>query len=110
MTEWILDWPIFKEKIPRWEWPILLDKFQLIDVPFERYVAGGILKQLLQDIGPWNAKSSFPQKPASDDLLNRAITVGIDAGLAELGKQLHGEAKLAGKFVDNGFQVRAVMK
>lgn len=110
VSEWILDWPIFKEKIPRWEWPILFERFQLIDVPFEHYVAGGILKQLLQDVGPWNSKASFPQKPASDDLLNRAITVGIDVGLAELGKQLHGEAKLAAKLVDNGFQVRTAMK
>lgn len=110
VSEWILDWPIFKEKIPRWEWPMLFEKFQLIDVPFERYVAGGILKQLMQDVGPWNAKASFPEKSASDDLLKRTISIGIDAGLAELGKQLHGEAALASKLVASGFQVRATLK
>ncbi len=110
VTEWIIDWPIFKEKIPRWEWPMLLEKFQLIDVPFEHYVAGGILKQLMQDLGPWNANASFPEKPVNDDALNRAITAGIDVGLAELGKQLQGEAALASKLVASGFQVRATLK
>ena len=89
---------------------MLFEKFQIIDVPFEHYVAGGILKQLLQDLGPWNTKASFPQKPVTDDVLNRAITVGIDAGLAELGKQLQVEATLASKLVASGFQVRTTLK
>lgn len=110
VSEWILDWPIFKEKIPRWEWPMLLERFQLIDVPFERYVAGGILKQLLKDVGPLSQKAAFPQKPISDEQLKRSITLGIDAGLSALGEQMRGEADLASKLVDSGFQVSAILK
>jgi hypothetical protein len=110
VTEWIFDWPIFKEKIPRWEWPMLFDKFQLIDVQFEKFVAGGILQQLMQDIGPWNEKAAFPQKPISADVLNRSISAGIDNGLAMLGKQLQSEAGLISKFVESGFQARKIVK
>jgi hypothetical protein len=106
VSEWIFDWPIFKEKIPRWEWPMLLEKFQLIDVPFEQFVAGGILQQLMQDVGPWNPKASFPQKPISPELLNRSISIGIENGMAALGKQLQGEAALISKVVDSGFRLR----
>ncbi|UJP06129.1 MAG: hypothetical protein LZF61_03900 [Nitrosomonas sp.] len=41
VSEWILDFPIFKEKIPRHEWPMLLERFQLVNLPFEQFVAGG---------------------------------------------------------------------
>ncbi len=110
VSEWILDWPIFKEKIPRWEWPMLAEKFHLIDVPFERYVAGGILKQLMEDVGPWHPKAAFPQKPAAAEAIRRAISVGIDHGLSELAKQLNGEAALAAKFVDSGLRLREKTK
>lgn len=109
VSEWIFDWPIFKEKIPRWEWPMLLDKFQLIDIPLERYVAGGILRQLMQQVGPLNPKLSFPDKPASDKLLERAMMAGVDEGLSALAKQLHSESALAAKLADTGFQLRGVL-
>ncbi len=105
VTEWIFDWPVFKEKIPRWEWPMLLEKFQLIDVPFERYVAGGIVRQLMQEVGPWAPNASFPRKAPDDEILDRATAAGIDAGLSALGKQLNSEASLVSKFVENGFRL-----
>ncbi|WPB78364.1 hypothetical protein KYC5002_04230 [Archangium violaceum] len=110
VTEWVLDLPIFKEKIPRWEWPMVLERFQLIDIPLERYVAGGILQQLMNTIGPWSPKATFPTRPVSDELLHREIATGIDAGLSALTKQLQSEASLAAKFADSGFQVRRILK
>lgn len=105
VSEWVFNWPIFKEKIPRWEWPMLFDKFQLIDIPFERYVAGGILKHLLQHIGPWNSKLSFPDKAASDEVMERVMAAGVEEGLAAMQKDLKTEAGLIVKVLENGFRV-----
>jgi len=110
VTEWIFDWPIFKEKIPRWEWPMLFQKFQLIDLPFERYVAGGILRQLTQQVGPHNPKLSFPRKPVSDEVLERAMMAGVEEGLSALAEQLQGETALATKLADGGFQLRGLLR
>ena len=33
VTEWVFDLPIFKEKIPRLEWPVLSEQFELVNIP-----------------------------------------------------------------------------
>jgi hypothetical protein len=108
VSEWVFDWPIFKEKIPRWEWPMLFEQFNLIDIPFERYVAGGILKHLLQEVGPWNTRLPFPQRAASDDVLERVMAAGVEEGLAAMGNDLKAEARLLTKVLENGFRVNGV--
>lgn len=108
VSEFILDWPIFKEKIPHWEWPMLFDRFQFIDLPFEQFVAGGILKHLLQEFGPHNPKLSFPDQPVTDDLLERAMRAGIEEGMGTLTKQLRQEAALATKLIEAGFRAEAL--
>jgi hypothetical protein len=105
VSEWILDFPIFREKIPRWEWPQLVEQFQLIDLPFEQFVAGGILRQLSTAIGPLNPQSSFPDKAPADELLEQVIGAGIEEGLAALQTQLKGEAAVITKLVDNNFRL-----
>lgn len=108
VSEFILDWPIFKEKIPQWEWPMLFERFQLIDLPFEKYVAGGILKHLLQEVGPLNPKLSFPDKPIQDDILQKVMRAGVEEGMSTLTKQLRQEASLVAKLTESGFRAEAV--
>ena len=110
VSEWIFDWPIFKEKIPRWEWPMLFERFQLIELPFERYVAGGILKQLLHEVGPLNPKLSFPDKPVSDERLEQVMQAGVEEGLAGMRKQLKEEAALVSRLVENGLRIHRSME
>ena len=105
VSEWIYNFPIFKEKIPRWEWPELFERFQLINLPFEDFVAGGILRQLLQQVGPHNTKLSFPEKPPKMELLDRAIGKGLEEGLSAFAEQLKSEASLAMKLVEKNFRL-----
>jgi hypothetical protein len=106
VSEWILDLPIFKEKIPRWEWPQLFEKFDLIHLPFEHFVAGGILRQLIRDVGPSSRERlQFPRKAPPDDLLFRSINTGIEEGLEALKKQLSQEAGQLSKLVENNFRL-----
>lgn len=105
-TEWIFDFPIFKEKIPRWEWPQIAEKFQLVDLPLETYVAGGIMRQLLLQVGPHNTKLSFPEKAPSDATIERAMNAGIEEGLATFAKQMTAETGLMKKLVDNAFRLQ----
>ena len=104
-SEWIFDFPIFKEKIPRWEWPQLIDKFQLIDLPLEKFVAGGILRELLREVGPHNPKLQFPTKAADAKLIERAMHTGIEEGLAAFTKALQNESALLKKVLDGDFRL-----
>ena len=106
VTEWVLDWPIFKEKIPRWEWPMWFERFQLVHFPIEQYVAGGILRQLVREHGPMNPKLSFPKEPIADELLERSIQLGIELGLTELANQLRNETAMASEWAYSGFQMK----
>jgi hypothetical protein len=105
VTEWILDFPIFKEKIPRWEWPQLIDRFQLVALPFEQFIAGGILRELMREVGPANPKLQFPTQAPADDRLMQAMTNGAAEGLAALKEQLTKETTSVRKLLDADFRV-----
>lgn len=106
ITQWVFDWPIFKEKIPHWEWPMWQEKLQLVDLPFERFVAGGMLRQLMTEIGPHNPKASFPEKAPADELMTRVMQAGVEAGLAALVDQVKGEAQLAARLAESNFVLK----
>jgi len=101
VESWVFDFPIFKAEIPRWEWPMLFERFQLITLPFEHFVAGGILRQLMQEVGPLNPQCGFPEKAPKDEILERAMRVGVDKGLSALTTQLQSETSLVSKLVEN---------
>lgn len=84
---------------------MLFEKFQLINLPFEQFVAGGILRQLMLEVGPHNSKSSFPDKAPEDEVLDHAVNKGIQEGLSALTKQIHTETSLIQKVVENNFQL-----
>jgi hypothetical protein len=106
VSDWIFDFPIFKEKIPRWEWPQLFEKFNLVHLPFEHFVAGGILRQLILDVGPSSRERlQFPRKAPPDELLFRSINAGIEEGLEALKKQLSQETGELTKLVENNFRL-----
>jgi hypothetical protein len=104
VTQWIWDFPIFKEKIPHWEWPQILDRFQFINLPLEQFIAGGVLRQLMLEVGPHNTKSDFPEKAPDDEVLERAMNAGIEEGLATFTTQLQNESSNLLKFMDYDVQ------
>lgn len=107
VTAWILDLPVFRSKIPRWEWPQWLEKFQILEFPLEPFVAGGILRRLLLTVGPANPKLGFPDKAADDQAMAEAIAQGAEEGLAALTQQMEAEIALARKVMGNGWRLPA---
>jgi len=101
---WILDSPTFKEEIPRREWSRLAQQFQLFNLPFEQYVAGGILRQLLLNLGPSNPSCPFPTDAPPDEVLEQQINAGVKEGLSALKSQLSAETSLLSNLVNNNFQ------
>lgn len=107
ITQWVFDWPIYKEKIPRWEWPELIEKFQLIDLPMEQFVAGGMLRELMLQHGAQGKERRFPLAAPQDKALERAMMAGVEHGLAVFGTQLQHEAQLAIELAKNSFRLQA---
>jgi hypothetical protein len=106
VTQWVFDFPIFKEKIPRWEWPQLIDKFRLIDLPLERFVAGGILRELARSLGAQSGTQSFPTKAPEDAILEKAMTMGVESGLSSLASQVEAETRMASELVKGRLRVQ----
>lgn len=104
VSQWILDFPIFKEKIPQWEWPQVIDRFELLDIPLERFVAGAILRELMQQLGAQSGRHSFPESAVDEKLIERALNVGVQEGLSALSSQLQKESALAMELVKNDFR------
>jgi len=104
VTDWIFDDPIFKEKIPWWEWPQFTERLQLISLPFEQYLAGGMLRELMEQVGPWNSKQSFPSCPPDAQVVSRCLTEGAQKGLAALGHDVKGEMAFVAKLVETDFK------
>ncbi len=101
VTRFVLDLEIFKEKIPWWEWRMILDEFVLVDLPVEEYVAGGILRRLLVEAGAARPDVTFPQEPIDPRLLAELIDKGAAEGLEEFGRDLRDQGRLATRFADS---------
>lgn len=105
---WVIDLPIFKEKIAHWEWPQLFDRLSLVDIPFERYVAGGILQRLNAAFGPARG-AAFPQRAPDARDLDKELQAGVQDGLEGLAADLRADAQLVARLLDAGFDVRKAL-
>jgi hypothetical protein len=101
VSQWILE-PIFKEKIPRWEWPQLMDKFRVVEPPIEQFAAGGMLRQLLLDHGPAGGRRKLVEKAPADELLDRSASAGVERGLRSLGDELRNQSEVVSKLESRG--------
>jgi hypothetical protein len=97
VMQWVFDWPIFKGEIPWYEWSQLIERFEVVDLPIERFVAGGILRALMNELGPQgkHEKRGFPHAAPDDPTLEAVMFSGVEQGLAEFSSQVHEEANLA---------------
>lgn len=107
VSSWVTDWPIFKEKMPHWEWPMFEERFQLISLPFETYVAGGIARELHTHLGAGSGRA-FPSEAIAKRELEAVAQRGAAAGLAMLATQLDTELKSAQPLVAAQFDLRQV--
>ncbi|NKJ51128.1 hypothetical protein CIC12_31295 [Burkholderia sp. SG-MS1] len=100
VSSFILDLPVIKSKIPKWEWPEWQEKLHLVDFPLEQFVGGGILRSLIKEFGPGARHAGFPVEPPNDEVLQRAIEAGAEEGLFELGRYYREDMKLMGELVE----------
>jgi hypothetical protein len=103
VSRWVLDWPIFKEKIPHWEWPMMFERLQLVDLPFEQFAAGGMLQSLMRSVGAQSPKARFPQEPVAHERLTQIMRSGVERGLSALSKQLVGETEFVANLARSRF-------
>jgi hypothetical protein len=103
VTDWVLDIPAFKEEISKQQAPQIFEQFELINLPFEQYVAGGIIKELMLTVGPSNPELRFPSAPPPDEVLEAAINEGVVKGMKALTKQLTDEAARLSVMAANRF-------
>jgi hypothetical protein len=105
-TEWVLDIPAFKEKISNQQLTQITEQFQLLSLPFEQYVAGGIIRELMSQLGPANPERRFPSGPPPDEDIEHAINVGVDVGMQALTEQLSFEVTRLLEMVENKFRMQ----
>jgi hypothetical protein len=98
VQRWILE-PIFKERIPSWEWPMWLEKFKVLDPPVEVFAAGGILQQLIRDFRDDGTHQALPDRCPDDTALDRVLSTGIEQGLRALGQELGRDLETANKLM-----------
>jgi hypothetical protein len=108
VTDWIMGSTTLNDKLPPWKRQEMYDRIQLFNLPLEEFVAGGILRELLVQVGPADEDRPFPDKAESDDLLDKAIEKGTKFGLNALAKQATEDANLVLELSKNNLEVEVV--
>lgn len=104
VTDWVLN-SAFNKRVPIPTLEKMFEQAQLTNLAFEQYIAGGILRQLMLQVGPANPKLSFPFEAPPDEELERAIDDGVDEGIKALKSQLKSDAEFVSKLVANDFRL-----
>lgn len=104
----VFDWiwpkePIYKPKIPWWEWVQVIPELDFADIPIEQYMAGGILRELSQTFGVLSGKRSIADKPPSHEEMNKVIAQGTKNGLDDLAHDLRRQHAIVGKLLERNF-------
>jgi len=103
---WVLEIPAFREQISNQQLSQITEQFQLLNLPFEQYVAGGIIHELMRQLGPANPERRFPSEPPPDALIERVINDGVVFGMNALTEQLGSELTLLSGMVNNNFRLQ----
>jgi hypothetical protein len=106
VTDWVLGSTAFNNEIPNPKLQKTLGQFQATNLSLEKYVAGGIIRQLMLKVGPSNRKLQSPSGPPSDELLQTTINEGVVEGLSALDSQLSSEAALFSNLLANNFRLK----
>lgn len=105
-TQWVMGIPALKEQISNQQLSQITEQFQLLSLPFEQYVAGGIIRELMRQVGSANPEIYFPSQPPPDEAIEHAINDGTEVGIRALSEQLTLEAKRLLEMVDNNFRLQ----
>ena len=92
VSEWILGPAVFNDALSNGETVQLSASSSLLNVSVQQLIAGGILKTLMHQVGPFNPEIEFMERPPSDEQIDQAITDGTDEALTAIQSQLDSEA------------------
>lgn len=106
VTDWVLDTPAFKAEIPHAQLQQAYERFSLFNLAIEQYVAGGIISQLMWEVGPFNPDLPFPDSAPSDEKIQSAIKAGTCNGVSALRKQLSEDATLLLNLLQSNFRMQ----
>jgi hypothetical protein len=105
VIDYILDTPAFRAELPHGKLPEVYERLPLFNLALEHYVAGGILRELMQTVGPFNRKLRFPDGQPSDEALGGAINTGTKLGVSAVKEQLKEDARLLLNLIDSNFRM-----
>jgi hypothetical protein len=91
VSEWILGPAVFNDALSNGETAQLSANSSLLNVSVQQLIAGGILKALMHQVGPFNPEIEFLEPP-SDEQIEQAITDGTADALTAIQTQLDNEA------------------
>jgi hypothetical protein len=103
--DWVLNIPAFKERISNQALPQVTEQLQLVSLPFEQYVAGGIIRELMCHLESAKQEGRFPSEPPTDQEIEHAINEGVGVGMRALTNQLSNEALLLSIMLANNFRL-----
>jgi hypothetical protein len=109
----IFDWvwpkePIYKPKIPWWEWRMVIPELGTFDIPVEQYLAGGAVRELAATFGYQSGKRSITDRPPAAAEIERARARGADAGIAALKEDMGRQHGLVTKLMEQDFSARGL--
>lgn len=104
VTDWVFN-SAFNKRIPIPTLEKMFAEVQLSNLAFEQFIAGGILHQLMLQVGPSDPGRSFPFEAPPDEELWRAIDAGVEEGINALKSQLEGEAKFVSELAAKNFRL-----
>jgi hypothetical protein len=92
VSEWVLGPVTFNNALSDWKLAQVSERSSLFNLSLEQYVAGGILRALMREVGPFNPEIRFPTEAPPDDRLELAINKGTAEALSSIESQLESEA------------------
>lgn len=92
VSEWVLGPLAFNNGLSSSNLAKISERSSLFNLSLEQYLAGGILKALMLEVGPHQPEKKFPTAAPPDDRLEIAISDGIAEALETIETKLDSEA------------------
>lgn len=91
VSEWVLGPVVFNNALSNASVAQLSSGSSLLNLDVEQFLAGGILRALMREVGPLNPALTFPTQAPPDESIEQAITIGTADALASISDHLDSE-------------------
>jgi hypothetical protein len=91
VSEWVLGPDIFNNALSDSSVAQIAEGSSLLNLDLEQFLAGGILRALMREVGSLTPELNFPTEAPPDERLEQAITVGTADALASINNHVENE-------------------